>query len=156
MLVDAIAPVAGGSKIALIGSLSRALRMSARFYGTGDENVLILPSAAVINDFLAVACAALVSVFGTDPDIEVSRGASLNMDSAPAADPTTPPGPYRSMWQTDAIAIKIRWPMAEIGLGGAIRIGCPLSNSAASSIAMRGPLGSEPGRPTTVRSNVRP
>lgn len=115
-VLDAIGPVAGGSRVALIGSLSRIFRIAVRSYGAydldnDDDNFLMLPSAAVVNDFLAVATAALVSVFGTEPDIEVSRVASLNMDNAPAPDPTTIPAPHRSLWQTDAVGIKLRWPI---------------------------------------------
>lgn len=115
-LLDAIAPVAGGARVAMIGSLSRTFRMSMRSYGAFDldadaDNFLMLPSAAVINDFLAVACAALVSVFGTEPEIEVGKVGSVNMNDAPAPDPTTPAAPMRSLWQSDSIAIKLRWPV---------------------------------------------
>lgn len=110
-LIDAIAPVAGGGKVALIGSLSRALRMNARLYATQGENFAIFPSSAVINDFLAVACAALVSVFGTEPEIEVGNMGTVTMDDAPAQDPTTPAGTFKSLWQSDSIAIKLRWPV---------------------------------------------
>lgn len=113
ILLDAIAPVAAGARVALIGSLSRVFRMGVRSYGMYDtdadsENFRVLPTAAVINDLLAVACAALVAVFGTEPDIEVGKTGTVNMDDAPAPDPVGPVA--KSLWQTDSIAIKLRWP----------------------------------------------
>jgi hypothetical protein len=102
--------VAGNAPIAFIGSAGRALR--ARIMALeGFEDVYILGSNAVINDFLCVATAALVSAVGV-PEVEVSKVAALTLDDAPAADPTTPVGPMRSLWQTDAFGIKCRWPVS--------------------------------------------
>jgi hypothetical protein len=109
-LADAVSPVAGNAPIVFIGSAGRAIR--TRVLGLEDvEDVEILGSNAVINDFLCVATAALVSAVGV-PEVEVNKVATLNLDDAPAADPTTPVGPYRSLWQTDAYGIKCRWPIS--------------------------------------------
>lgn len=109
-LADAVAPVAGNAPIVFIASSGRALR--ARIMAFEDlEDVYIFGSNAVINDLLCVATAALVSAVGL-PEVEVSKVAALTLDDAPAADPTTPVGPYRSLWQTDAYGIKCRWPVS--------------------------------------------
>ncbi len=47
-------------------------------------------------------------------------------------------------------------PSRRGGTGGAIKIGRPLSKRADSSVLMCGLVGVEPGRPTTVTSNIRP
>lgn len=116
LLLTALAPVVGGGRVALLGSLGRIFRMAVRSYGAYNESdpdrrILLLPSSAIINDFCAVACAALVSVFGTEPQIEVGTVGALNMESVPAPDPTTPGMPFRSLWQSDSIGIKLRWPV---------------------------------------------
>jgi hypothetical protein len=110
-LADAVAPVAGNAPIAFIGSSGRALK--ARILSGGDDltNVEFLGSNAVINDFLCVATAALISAVGV-PDLEVNKVATLTLDDAPAPDPTTPVAPFRSLWQSDAIGIKMRWPIS--------------------------------------------
>ena len=47
-------------------------------------------------------------------------------------------------------------PSRSGGVGGAIRSGRPVSNSAVSSAAMLGATASGSGRPTTTRSKMRP
>jgi hypothetical protein len=110
-LADAVAPVAGNAPIAFIASAGRAIR--TRILGGLDdvEGVEVFGSNAVINDFLCVATAALVSAVGV-PEVDVNKVATVTMDDAPAADPTTPVGPERSLWQTDAYGIKCRWPIS--------------------------------------------
>jgi hypothetical protein len=110
-LADAVAPVAGNAPIVFIGSAGRAIRTFV-LGGLDDlSNVEVLGSNAVINDFLCVATAALVSVLGV-PEVEVNKVATLTLDDAPAPDPTTPVGPERSLWQTDAYGIKCRLPIS--------------------------------------------
>jgi hypothetical protein len=53
-------------------------------------------------------------------------------------------------------AIMTRRPMLAGAMGGAMRIGRPLSNRAASSVAMLGACRSRPGRPSTTASKTRP
>lgn len=107
-LADAVGPVAGNAPIAFIGSPGRALK--ARLLIAKEiENIIILGSNAVINDFLCVATAALVSAVGDQPDVETANAANLHMDSVPQAVGSA--GPGRSLWQTDAIGMKVRWPV---------------------------------------------
>ena len=109
-LADAVGAVASNAPVVFIGSPGRALKagiMAARDF----LNVRVLASNAVINDFLCVASAALISAVGV-PEIEIAKVTALTMDDAPAPDPTTPVGPYRSLWQTDSIGIKCRWPVS--------------------------------------------
>jgi hypothetical protein len=111
-LADAVSPVAGNAPIAFVGSAGRALKARVLLgLDEGDETVRVFGSNAVINDFLCIATAALVSA--TDvPAIEVSKVGTLTMDDSPSPDPSTPQGSFRSLFQTDAIGIKIRWPVS--------------------------------------------
>jgi hypothetical protein len=108
-LADAVAPVASNAPIAFIGSAGRAMRAS--ILGLDEDDAAIFGSNAVVNDFMCVATAALVSAVGV-PEVEVNKVATLTLDDAPAADPTAPVGPERSLWQTDAYGIKCRWPIS--------------------------------------------
>jgi hypothetical protein len=109
-LADAVGPVAGNAPIVFIGSAGRRFR--ADILGLEDlADSEVLGSNAVVNDFMCVATAALVSGIGV-PEVEVSKIATLTMDDAPAPDPTTPVGPFRSLWQTDSFGIKCRWPVS--------------------------------------------
>jgi hypothetical protein len=81
-LADAVSPVAGNAPLVFIGSAGRALRASI-LSTTNIKNAVFLGSNAVINDFLCVASAALVSAVGV-PEVEVNKVATLTMDDAPA------------------------------------------------------------------------
>lgn len=105
-LAAAVGVVAGNSPIAYIVSPARAVGMRMR----AGPNVTVLASNAVINDVLAVATAALASAVGSDPEIEGAKAATLHMDSAPQAVGSA--GPARSLWQTDAVGLKVRWPVS--------------------------------------------
>jgi hypothetical protein len=106
-LAQAVSAVAGNAPITYIASPARAVSMRMRMVGPG---VSVLASNAVINDLLAVATAALVSAIGSEPEIETAKATSLHMDSAPQ--PIGTAGPARSLWQTDAIGLKVRWPVS--------------------------------------------
>ena len=86
-LTDAVSAVAGNSPIAFIGSAGRKVRAQILGIDEGLPSVEVFGSNAVINDFLCVATAALVSVIGV-PEVEVNKVATVTLDDAPAADPT--------------------------------------------------------------------
>lgn len=106
-LAQAVSAVAGNAPITYIASPARAVSMRMRLSGPG---VTVLASNAVINDLLVVATAALASAIGSEPEIETAKATSLHMDSAPQAIGSA--GPARSLWQTDAIGLKVRWPVS--------------------------------------------
>jgi hypothetical protein len=108
-LLNAVAPVGGRGPYYLVGSVGRYASMRQRFVSE-DPEITVVPSTAVGNDLVAVACAALAAAISIDPEIETVNAAALVMDTAPPAAGTT--GPERSVWQTDAIAIKVRWPVS--------------------------------------------
>jgi hypothetical protein len=112
-LVGAVAPVAGNGQTPffLVGSPQRSFVLQMRFIRGGEtpsESAnTIFGSSAMGNDLMAIAQNAIASVIGTDPIIETSNAATLHMDTAPQ--PVGSVGPERSVWQTDSIAVKMRW-----------------------------------------------
>ena len=94
---------------ALVASPGRASLMRQRF-APPDSLVKVYGSNAVINDLLAIAPAALVAALSPEPEIETSKAATLHMDSAPQ--PVGTAGPARSLFQTDSLALKMRWPVS--------------------------------------------
>ena len=108
-LINSLAPVAGNGPFALVASPGRASLMRQRF-AHPDSLVKVYGSNAVINDLLAIAPAALVAALSPEPEIETSKAATLHMDSAPQ--PVGTAGPARSLFQTDSLALKMRWPVS--------------------------------------------
>jgi hypothetical protein len=109
-LFNAVGLVANAGPVIVVASIGRVASASARF---GDvkqgESPLVIPvaSAAVGNDLIVIAPQALVAAIG-DPSVEASKAASLVMDSAPVTPDTTQS--TKEMFQTDSLALKMRWP----------------------------------------------
>jgi len=108
-LINAVAPVGGPGPYVFVASPGRAVSMQARL-GREFSNVKVLGSSAVINDIMCIAPVALVSAIGGDPEIETAKAATLHMDTVPQ--PVGSVAPARSLWQTDSIALKGRWPLS--------------------------------------------
>jgi hypothetical protein len=114
-LLNAVAPVAGKGPVIIVSSLGRSASASAR-YGSikaeGDDATIIpVASPAVGNDIVAIAPKAIVAALSADPDVETTNAATLVMqDTNPAVAGTT--GPERSVFQTESLAIKVRWPVS--------------------------------------------
>jgi hypothetical protein len=109
-LLNAVGQVGGPGPYAVVSSVGRIASMRLRFI-TEDPNLVLLGSAAVGTDMLAVACAGLVAALDPDPELETANAASLHMeDTTPA--PLGTASPARSLFQTDTIAIKVRWPVS--------------------------------------------
>ena len=115
-LIGAVAVVAGNSKTPfnLVGSPQRAFVLQMRFIRGGETPAesanTVFGSSAMGNDLMAIASDALASAIGLDPVIETSIAATLQMDTAPQ--PVGSVGPERSVWQTDSVAVKMRWPVS--------------------------------------------
>ena len=108
-LINSLAPVAGNGPYALVAAPGRAAAMQLRFISE-ESNVKVYGSNAVINDLLAIAPGALVAALAPEPEVETSKAATLVMDTAPGAAGTM--GPERSLFQTDSLALKMRWPVS--------------------------------------------
>jgi Phage capsid family len=107
-LADAVSPVSSNSALLFIASPGRALKMRLRMVRDVD-NVVVLGSNAVINDLLCIASNSLVCAVGAAPSVEASKTAVLVMDTAPTA---IPGSSERSMFQIDAVALKLLWPLS--------------------------------------------
>jgi hypothetical protein len=108
-LINAVSTVGGPGPYVFIASPGRAAGLSLRFGGDNDV-IRVLASSAVIDDLMVVAPAALVTAIGGDPQIETAKAATLHEDTAPA--PLSGDAPVRSLWQTDAVGLKGRWPIS--------------------------------------------
>jgi hypothetical protein len=107
-LINSLAPVAGNGPYVIVASPGRAAMLAGR--RVEGANLVVLGSSAVINDLLAIAPGALVAALSPTPDVETSKAAQIVMDTAAGAAGTTA-SMNKSMFQSDAIAIKVRWPV---------------------------------------------
>jgi hypothetical protein len=107
-LLNAVGPVGGRGPFYLVSSVGRHSSIRERFSQTQD--LIAVPSSAVGNDLVAVAAQAIAAAISVDPEIDTANAATLVMDTAPG--PAGVAGPERGVWQTDAIAIKVRWPVS--------------------------------------------
>jgi hypothetical protein len=108
-VINAVAAVGGAGPYALVMNAGRAIALGGRLYR--DPNVNVYVSAAVGNDLVAIAPAALVSAFSPTPDTETANAGTLHMDTAPVADPGST-GTHKSLFQTETTAVKVRWPVS--------------------------------------------
>ena len=109
----AIAPVAGNGQIAWSDSPDAAVGLALRMPSRLDWPVLTSASLAP-RTVIAVAVNALVSAVEGAPLIDASAQAEFHRDTAPAArrqrrHRRTPVG---SLYQTDQVALRLRWPIS--------------------------------------------
>jgi hypothetical protein len=109
-LADAVSPVAGNSSLIYVASPGRALKIKLRLLGAEIDDVVVLGSNAVINDLLCIAADAFVAAVGAAPQIQATKSAVLQVDTAPSA--SLPAGPEREIFQTDCVALKLMWPVS--------------------------------------------
>jgi hypothetical protein len=113
-LAIAVAGVAGNGEIVLIGSPDAAVALRLRLPQPVDWPVLTsaaLPAKTII----AVAANAIVSAVEGTPEITASAVASFHRESSPAPIVTnagTVAYPVGSAFQTDEVALKMRWPLS--------------------------------------------
>jgi hypothetical protein len=108
-LINAVSSVGQNGPYLIVVSPGRAVSMALRFIFEAS-NVVVLGTNSIGGDMLAIAPAALVAALDPAPHVEVATAAALHMDSVPSAVPTA--GPRKSMYQTDSLALKIRWPVS--------------------------------------------
>jgi Phage capsid family len=110
-LATAVAPVAGNGDIVLVASPDAATALRLRLPVTVQWPVLVsssLPARTVI----AVAANAIVSAVEGAPMIDASGHTELVRDTVPTAidDAMTAPMQYvGTMYQTDQVALRLRW-----------------------------------------------
>jgi Phage capsid family len=115
-LLNAVGAVGGNGPFVIVGNAGRVGSLNLRFVtqssAVGAKSQLItVTSSAVGNDLIAIAPKGIVAALSPDPEIETSNASALVMqDTSPATPGTT--GPERSLYQTESIAIKCRWPVS--------------------------------------------
>jgi hypothetical protein len=112
-LINATAVVGGGGPYVFVGGPGLIAQMIMRFLlqtNTLDAtNIIALGSVAMGNDLMCIATNGLVAALSPDPVIETANAGELHMDDAPVA---VPAGATRGLFQTDSIALKMRWPVS--------------------------------------------
>jgi hypothetical protein len=111
-LLNAIGAVGGKGPFMFVGNVGRMVGMSARFVGDADDECTIrsVMTTATGSDVLAIAPRALAAAVSPDPEVETASAGALVMDTAPG--PAGTMGPEKSLFQTETIAIKVRWPVS--------------------------------------------
>jgi hypothetical protein len=113
-LALAIAPVAGNNQIVLIGSADAMVAVRLRLPSPVEWATLTsaaLPARTVI----AVAVNAIVSAIEGAPAVDASVVAEFHRETSPAPIVTaagTVASPVGSVYQTDEIALRLRWPIS--------------------------------------------
>jgi hypothetical protein len=107
-LINAVSAVGGNGPFVLVASPGRAAQMMMRFV-LQPGNIAVLASSAVGNAVLCIAPRAVVCAMSPDPEIRAANAGELHMESAPT---DVPAPPTRSLFQTETIAIKLRWELA--------------------------------------------
>jgi hypothetical protein len=113
-LITAASAVAGNGPFLLIASPGRIAGMVMRFV-LQPGNVSVLASNAMGNDLMCVAPRALVTALSPDPEIETANAGELHVEGATPLDIVsggTAASPVKSLWQTESIAVKMRWPVS--------------------------------------------
>jgi Phage capsid family len=112
-LGSAIAPVAGNSDIVLIASPDAAVALTLRLSQRVEWPVLTSASLAP-KTVIAVAANAIVSAIDGAPIIDAASETTLVRDTQPTSvdDAMTAPMQYvGTVYQTDQIALRLRWPI---------------------------------------------
>lgn len=108
-LISAVSAVGGAGPYAIVLKPGRMATLRMNFVQLTPA-VILIPSTAIGNVVMAVATQALVAAISANPEVEVSQAATLHMSDTPVAVGPAAATPSRSLWQTDAIAVKVRWP----------------------------------------------
>jgi len=113
-LINAVSAVGGNGPFLLIGSPGRIAAMVMRFV-LQPGNVAVLASNAMGNDLMCVAPYAIVSALAPEPEIDTATASELHMNDTPLPIVDSAgivASPTKSMFQTETIALKMRWPVS--------------------------------------------
>lgn len=111
-LISAVSAVGGKGPFAIVTGAGRATTMAMHYQSQMLPNVTIISSSAVGADLVAIATKGIVAAISADPDVETANAAALVMQDASPGTPGQTPGPERSLYQTESVAVKVRWPVS--------------------------------------------
>jgi hypothetical protein len=111
-IVGAVAAVAGANPILIIAGPAQSRRLKMRMAGRGDLGFEVFTSSGIAEGLvIGIASNVLASAIDPLPTIEVSDQTTIHQEDAsplPIVGSSTPAPGVRSLWQTDALALKIR------------------------------------------------
>ena len=110
-LINSVSAVCGKGPYIIVGSAGRVTTMGMHYVSQNNPNVSLVASGAVGTDMVCIAPQAIAAALSADADVETANAATLVMDAAPGAAGTTGAG-EKEVWQTDSIAVKVRWPVS--------------------------------------------
>jgi hypothetical protein len=113
-LLTAVSAVGGNGPFVLVGAPGRVATMVMRFV-LQPGNVSVLAANAMGNDLMCVAPNAIVCALSPNPTVETAAAGELHMEGAtpaPIVNGGAPASPSRSLFQTDSVALKMRWPVS--------------------------------------------
>ena len=111
-LATAIAPVAGNADIVIVAAPAQAVALALRVPAQLAWPILSSASLAA-GVVIAIAASAVVSAIEGPPQIDASQHAELHRDTSPGEIVTaagTIAQPIGSIFQTDQVALRLRWP----------------------------------------------
>jgi hypothetical protein len=113
-LAAAVAPVSGNSQLALIAAPAQAVAISLR--APRELAWPLLTSAGLAaNTVIAIALPVLIAAVSGTPAIDAGREVAMHMSTTPSdivGSPTAVATPVISTYQTDSVALRLRWPLS--------------------------------------------
>jgi hypothetical protein len=109
----AVKGVAGNGNLVLVASIDAAVALALRV-PQGPQWPLLISSSLAAKTVILVALNGVVAATGGPPQIDASQEAELHYDSTPAEIVTsagTVAHPVGSLYQTDSVALRLRWPI---------------------------------------------
>src|SRR5262249_2749158 len=114
-LATAIAPVSGNGNVVLVASPDAAAALVMRLPSSVEWPVLTSSSLAA-RTVIAVAANAVVSAVEGAPQIDARQETELHRETNPqpivSGSPAVVSTPVGSLFQTDQVALRLRWPIS--------------------------------------------
>jgi hypothetical protein len=112
-LAAAVAPLAGNGNIVFVTAPKQSVAIKIGLPQGFPYPALVSTSLAA-GTVIAIATPALISALGAAPQLDVTRAATMHMDTQPSAIASggTMPSPTTVTFQTDKTGIRLRWPIS--------------------------------------------
>jgi hypothetical protein len=114
-LATALGPIAGNGQIVLVASPDVAVALRLRLYGAETNWPVLTSGSLAAKTVIAVAARAVVAAIEGSPMIEASQEAEFHRETNPQEIVTsggTVASPVGSLFQTDSVALRLRWPIS--------------------------------------------
>jgi hypothetical protein len=115
-LAASVAPLAGNGGNGGLCFIAAAKQAVAIAIGSSREfpYAVLTSTSLAAGTVICVAVNAVVSALGAAPQIDITRAATLHMDTAPQAIASggTMPSPTEVTFQNDTVGVRLRWPLS--------------------------------------------